>query len=681
VTRANIGRAYRQRMRSISCVALIAAALTAFGQARETVNVHLVEVPVSVVDAGGNPVRGLTAGNFEVLDNGTSRPISSFDTIDFASAESVNATSPLNPAARRSFLLLFDLAYSTPNSLSRSQDAARRFVKDVLQPRDTAAVATIDVDRGFHMLTAFTTDRDLTNAAIAEPIAFRGTDPLQIANTSSYTGVDVMSSGGGGGAVDPGVVGDHMKNMVELTTRSNEEYVRARIEKQIRTLQELARMLRGVSGRKQIVLLSEGFDPKLITGRDAREIGDDQQELAQAVSGAIWRVDSDARFGTSASLTLLDRMARTFRGSDVILHAIDIQGVRVQNDVAGGQRINSNRGLYALARPTGGEVFQNSNDLKQNFERLLRQQEVVYVVGFRASSDKPGEFHELRVRLLNAPKGARLTHRAGYYEGGTESREERVLTNAEIIVNDIPQTDVRMRALAAAFPQGNGRAQVPVIIEIDGNDAVKDFRGSVLSIEVFVYAFDGSGTVRDRLYQRVSLDLRKVGERLRDGGLKYYGSLALPEGTYAVKSLVRVGDVDRRGFARADVVVPRADEAAVAALVPVDEHPRAVLVRSNGSSLGEYPFQVAGQRFIPGVAPRVDGGPQKMALFVRGLSPEEIAVQASPGTTILKSLADDNGSVVLLEINPGQATAAALDVTIKRSAAGDLKAHLPIARQ
>ena len=668
-------------MRTLRLLILVAIAPWLFGQAHETVNVHLVEVPVSVIDAGGDPVRGLSAANFEVIDNGVRRTVSSFDTIDFTSTESIDATSPLNPAARRSFLLLFDLAYSTPNSLARSQEAARRFVHDVLQPRDTVAVGTIDVDRGFHLLTAFTTDRDLTTSAIADPIAFRGTDPLQIANASSYAGIDVMSAGGGGGAVDPGVVGDHMKNMVELATKANEEYVRVRIEKQIRSLGELARMLRGVSGRKQIVLLSEGFDPKMITGRDAREIGDDQQELAQAVSGAIWRVDTDARFGNSGSLTLLERMARTFRGSDVVLHAIDIQGVRVQNDVEAGGKINSNRGLYALARPTGGDVFQNTNDLKQSFSRLLHQQEVVYVLGFTAPSEKPGAFHEIRVRLLDVAKGARLTHRAGYYEGGTESPQERVLTNAEIITNDIAQTDVHVNALAVAFPENGERAQVPVILEIDGGDAMKDFRGSALPVEVFVYAFGKSGVVRDRLYQRFSLDLKKVGERLRTGGLKYYGALGLPEGSYAIKALVRVGDVDRRGFARVDLVVPRADEVAVSALVPVDEHPTALLVRSNPTTpAGTYPFRLSGQQFIPGVAAHAGAGPQKVALFIRGVSPDQISVETSPVAKTLTSIADDSGSVLLLEVDPAQAKAAALDVTVKRQAGPDMSVHLPIVR-
>src|SRR5713101_5676007 len=100
---------------------LVLSAGLAFGQVRETVNVNLIEVPVTVFDGGGNPVRGLTADKFELIDQGQKRAITTFEVIDFASP--VRAISPLNPAARRSFLLLFDMSFSSPNGRTKAQDA------------------------------------------------------------------------------------------------------------------------------------------------------------------------------------------------------------------------------------------------------------------------------------------------------------------------------------------------------------------------------------------------------------------------------------------------------------------------------------------------------------------------------------------------------------------------------
>ncbi len=139
-------------------------------QLRETINVNLVEVPVTVVDRDGNPVRGLTADKFEMIDQGHKRTITSFDVIDFASP--VKAASQLNPAARRSFLLLFDVSFSSPLGRTKAQEAARNFIARGLRRGDLAAVGTIDVERGFHLLNAFPTDRNILTPAVARPVTF-----------------------------------------------------------------------------------------------------------------------------------------------------------------------------------------------------------------------------------------------------------------------------------------------------------------------------------------------------------------------------------------------------------------------------------------------------------------------------------------------------------------------------
>ena len=81
-------------------------------------------------------------------------------------------------------MLLFDLGFSSPTALARAQEAARRFVRDTVKPGDLVAVGSISPEHGFRLLTAFTTDRDLVAAALAEPQSFRSHDPLQLANAT-----------------------------------------------------------------------------------------------------------------------------------------------------------------------------------------------------------------------------------------------------------------------------------------------------------------------------------------------------------------------------------------------------------------------------------------------------------------------------------------------------------------
>jgi VWFA-related protein len=662
-----------RRFLAVAAASLIASYVSA--QTTSTVNVHVVELPVSVLDATGNPVRGLTAANFALSDEKKKQAITSFDTVDFAANASANAISPMNPAARRSFVLLFDLGFTSPRSMSRAQEAARRFVTESTGQRDLVAVCTIDPDRGFRFTTAFTTDRQLVASAIASPATFRGADPLQLANQTvvwkgpEETESDAMSGDRNSNAA---MADEHQRDLAASATAQNEIAVRQRIEREIDSMTNMARSLRMVPGRKQVVLLSEGFDASLLQGLDARALNEQTKLNTQIVAGNQAKIDTDKMYGSTSAMTQIQRMADAFRSSDVVLHAIDVQGVRVQNNLAEGSIINSNAGLFLVSRPTGGEVFQNSNDLHSDFERLLRRQEVVYVLGFHTADNAPGMFHNVSVKLVNVPPGSRAVYAAGYYERGRATSVERALTNAQIIINDVPQTDLRLNVLAAAFPPAAGKAaQVPVVIDINGADLMRETGATIGGADVFIYAFDTAGVVRDRLYDRITIEVAKVGEKVRATGIRYYGTLMLPPGSYAVKALVRTGDPDRaaaeamekRGYARVNINVPSPGQIAILPPIPIDEDGKWLLVRGNRGEPAAYPFEYGGRTFLPTATAEVSAGPRKVAIFIFGAHPADLTFETRPRTTVLGVTESDGATKAILQIAAADG-AAALDITV-----------------
>ena len=650
-------------MRSrVLALSLLVASSALYAQVKEMVNVTVVEVPVTVVGRDGNPVRGLTAANFELLDQGKKREITAFDKIDFASKESVQAVSPLNPAARRNFMLLFDLSFSNPNSLLRAQQAAREFLKNDTDKRDLVAVATIDATKGFRLLTAFTTDRALVASAIDRPQEFKGNDPLQIAGTIPWNEVPVPVGDSRGA-----MAAQEYNEMIGRARRQDDEFNRQKIDRQVNLLAGLAKTLRSVAGRKHVVLLSEGFDPRLVQGRDAKFTDQQRDENAAIERGEIWNVDTDNRYGSASSMSIVERMATMFKRSDVFLHAIDIQGVRGLADADVGHRGGSNEGLFLLANSTGGQVFKNANDLKTDFDRLVKQQEVVYVLGFQAPSSTAGKFHDLKVKLVNVP-GGKATARAGYYETGGENPVERSLSNAEIIINDIPQDSVHVDALVAGFPTSGQSAQVPVILEISGADIMKVWQGKpAATAEIFVYAFDEDGLVRDSLYQRVGLDLQKVGMQLSASGMKYYATLSLPPGRYAVKTLVKLVDTEARGFVRRDITVPRAGETAVSQPFFYEDGGKWVMVKgpSHDRTNAGYPFEVNGQMFIPSASVRMTTTPRKFAVFVYNATPDEMTWDVAPQTKVVSQLKSAVGSKLVFQLDG--TPSAPLAVTLKKN--------------
>lgn len=92
------------------------------------VSSRLVVVPVSVTDANGQAVTGLTAKDFRVLEEGRQQVIENVGNAD---------TVPLEIA------LLFDISASTDTMFKFQQETAAKFLRDVMRPIDRAAVFTI----------------------------------------------------------------------------------------------------------------------------------------------------------------------------------------------------------------------------------------------------------------------------------------------------------------------------------------------------------------------------------------------------------------------------------------------------------------------------------------------------------------------------------------------------------
>jgi VWFA-related protein len=123
-----------------------------------TTDVTVVEVPVQVVK-DGEPVRGLTAADFEVFDGRKKVPITGFEVLDLSATQASAAQAAQIPiSARRHFLMLFDLSFSEPSALSKARRAAADVVTS-LHPADLVAVATYSQLQGPQLVLGFTPDR------------------------------------------------------------------------------------------------------------------------------------------------------------------------------------------------------------------------------------------------------------------------------------------------------------------------------------------------------------------------------------------------------------------------------------------------------------------------------------------------------------------------------------------
>jgi len=607
-------------------------------------SVLVVEVPVQVLDRDGNPVRGLTRENFEIEDGRQKRDVLYFDVFDIASTSPAEQRN-IAPAARRHFLLLFDLSFANPGAILRAREAAEGIL-DQLHPTDLVAVGTVSVTRGAQLVLAFTPDRKAAELAIetlgAPQLVDGGTEPLGVAlrvlgeggsGTSSLSerptifGTEASEGRGGAAGGVQAAIEDYVRGVVDTVARQDRESQANRIQGMSRAMADLAGLMRSVDGRKYVVYLSEGFSGRLLTGETGRDSDSLRDQRTAIETGTVWDVDTTQMFGDGRLQNTLEAMLEEFRRADCAIHSVDIGGLRAPGEgpaVPGGQE-----GLVAMARGTGGEMYQNFNDLGEAMGRMLESTGVTYVLAFQPEDlEADGSYRKLRVRLKDAPRGARIVHRPGYFAplpaGQRVSAQEQRLSVGSQLLTGRVGGDLGVEVLAIPFAAPDGRPALPVLIEIGGAELAAtlprdDQAASQAALEIYAYALDSEGGVADSFFQTLGLDLGQVGEKLRQGGVKFYGQLNPPPGVYNLRVLVRNPVSGASGLASVGVEVPdfsSGELTVLSPLVPEMDLERWLMVRQAAPGPGTegerqllpYPFILGeGQSFIPAAVPVVRG--------------------------------------------------------------------------
>ncbi|HSL84131.1 MAG TPA: VWA domain-containing protein, partial [Thermoanaerobaculia bacterium] len=339
------------KRRPASVALLLAAALAwpAAGQDAsfdDVTEILEVQVPVNVSTRNGAPVRGLTAEDFEVYDRGRRQAISGFDVVDLdvLRPEAVQGPRALDlaipAAARRHLLLLFDLTFATPASVTKARQAAHDFVLSELHPTDLAAVATFSLDTGPRLLVTFTPDRAQLARAIdtlgaprllgqqgsVDPLRFMIEDPNRPGMSSTF-GESERGAGGFAGRVDQ-EVSEYLKVIAKQMDKLETTYLRGRVSSWVAALDEMAKVLGTVEGRKHVVFFTEGFDGRLMLGRGPDPMDKEAEtDRLNRHFGQSWWGDTDDVYGNTALQSQVGGMLDTFRRADCLIQAVDISGI------------------------------------------------------------------------------------------------------------------------------------------------------------------------------------------------------------------------------------------------------------------------------------------------------------------------------------------------------------------
>ncbi len=490
----------------------------------------------------GEAVKGLTANDFQVQENGKPQKIISFD------FQSVDQAAPLNEATingkapnsimgtmnrsatsaelrnHRLIVMFFDITSMQPEDLERAQDAARNYIHRQMQPADLVAVVSLN--------SSLSLDRDFT-----------ANKQLLLNAVDSYSGT--QGAGFQAGATSTA-------NQVEDTTAftaDESEYNDVNTDRELFAFADIAHSLAYINEKKSLLYFSGGIQ------RDGIE---NQASLHAAINAAVRANMSiysvDAR-GLEAISPLGDASTGSLRGTSAY------NGAAVQNNLD--SNFNTQEVMATLSSDTGGKAFFDSNDFSPAFQRIQQDTSAYYVIGFRSTdSVRDGRYRRLSIKLNR--QNVKLEYRPGYYAPADyrhANRDERERQLQEQLASDLPATDVEVYLQAYYFrtDAGNGtpRFQVPVSLIVPGSQIpfVKGGDRSKATLDIIGQLKNTAGQDMAEIRQTVKLaidDSQQVSRK----NIQYTTGFSLPLGKYHLKFVVRENQTGRMGSFETDINLP-----------------------------------------------------------------------------------------------------------------------------
>jgi VWFA-related protein len=580
------------------------------------IETELVQIDAVVTDKKGELARDLKRADFELFDDGKKQEIAHFAigtaaqparwlAVEKKPAEKSPADStPVEIRAGRYIVIAVDDFHLAPENLMLSKRTLQRFINGQMVAGDQVAIATTSGNIG--MFQQFTDERDVLERAVnrlnvqqrsvtsssdvpritdyqAELIDTGNLDALELAvqeilrqeptpppQAGGRAGRGGMNAGGGDGGASPRDRAiQQAQSRARMIVSQNAHYTRATLS----NLESVIRNLGALTGRKMLVLLSDGF---YLGGSSSSQIYDMRRitDAATRAGVVIYSIDARGLVAVPPGGSASD----SFGADD-----INLPGARERVESSGVQAKLD--GLNALARDTGGTLFKNSNDLNLGLQRVLDANETYYVLAYEPSTPyRDGRFHKIEVRIAGRPDLTVRT-RKGYFassdktgktgdlaEKSPDKRKEK--SPEKIAQQEKLEKEKEMRdGLGSLVPL----REIPVEMAVDFLDVSQESSGALVNLHVdasqltlrllngthqsaldlLMALFDEKGKAAASFVERISVNIRP--ERLENtvkNGFNYRRLMALKPGFYQARVAIREEGSARMGSASKWVEIP-----------------------------------------------------------------------------------------------------------------------------
>jgi VWFA-related protein len=382
----------------------------------------LVVVDVVVTDGQQNPVHNLSGANFTILEDGKPQTVKVFEEHTAQAAAPLPPKPQMAPGSFTNYtpapasgaldILLLDKLNTPLNAQVYARQQVLSYLKNA-PPGRRMAIFTLTTE--LHLLQGFTSDPEQLRAIVEGKKGTPGGSPLMTNqmsgdNAGDETWVDSLSDMVGN---DPSTQ-QMLANLQQFQAEQQSFQLQLRARYTLDALNQLARYLSNLPGRKNLIWFSGSFPVNILPD------GDLQNPFAVVAS-------SEDEFRETSDL-----MAR----SQVAVYPVDARGLMtspMMDASRSGQGYAKNPGKFAsdqskffaqtseehgtmlqMAEATGGKAFINTNGLKEAVEKAVDLGSNYYTIAYApANRNWNGNYRKIQVKL-DKP-GVALAYRRGYF--------------------------------------------------------------------------------------------------------------------------------------------------------------------------------------------------------------------------------------------------------------------------
>jgi VWFA-related protein len=515
-------------------------------------NTRLVMLDVVVTDKDGNPIKGLTADDFRVLEKGKEQKISVFQGTGEQGKKKVEPLPPgvysnrpwTQQSDQPAVILLIDVLNTPYNMIPLLKKDIFTYLAERKTHPNTAIFA---LGRSLTLLQDFTTDPLILQAAVRK---YYGT-PAEDRNEKPFE--DALNNLLSHNPDLAGMLGKMIENAkkVDLEVGGAKEGERVQITTE--AFRAIAAATAGIPQRKHLLWLSGSFP--LIFGADVpdsigsnRNFADYLRDSATKLADArisVFPVDAKRLLG--ASYIDASSNGRTMMAGGISTTPGTVpKGTDFANELgaADAQNFSQVASMEEIAQFTGGKVFTNRNELDKAIAEGAQGFPEYYTLGYYPNNNKwDGKFRKIEVKLNG--KSYDLHYRKGYFateppESGLDQfRKDKDNQLRQAIRQPMNANEITFiaRIQPGADPLTIDYLVDPDHIRLTPGEGDK----TLLDMEFAAVAFapDGKITKYNVVPARTTLTA-DVANNIRKQGVIFHVPLAdLPAGNYRLRLVVR----------------------------------------------------------------------------------------------------------------------------------------------